>query len=426
VIPVTIPASAASTKQVKAFNRPSTAVLGPDIDTTFANSIGPTNPEDFRGSWRSRFGRYLRSSASTVLLLQALATFQYSVCSSASAEGTTNALPSTITIPSSEEDKVSHNSIVTMRDQSGWLVLDRKTSEGDLEWQVVLARITPEILPQVEVLTNPPGIKINYGPYFLRERLGFLRIFREIKTGEAWPWQTVFVPKDGRELAWGGSAPRIRGLEENGWCWVNSGPASHPDVCLRLEHSDFQFPGYGAESGAITRFFFGQAQVRDEGDLLIADRSLPDHVAVKQQERRFREQMADKPAPAISAATWLNSPKEISLEGLKGKVVLLDFWGQWCGPCVQKLPHSQALYEKYRGRGLVVIGIHSLYGNKNVERFVKQKGLTFPVALDNGETQKRYFVVSWPTYFLIDKRGILAWGFSPQPPADEQIEKLLK
>jgi len=81
----------------------------------------------------------------------------------------------------------------------------------------------------------------------------------------------------------------------------------------------------------------------------------------------------------------------------QGKVVLLDFWGVWCGPCVKKLPATQALYEKYQDEGLVVLGIHSAQQSDDLESFLDAKELTFPIVVDTGKTAESYGVEAWPT-----------------------------
>jgi thiol-disulfide isomerase/thioredoxin len=116
----------------------------------------------------------------------------------------------------------------------------------------------------------------------------------------------------------------------------------------------------------------------------------------------------------------------LSLEKLRGKVVLIDFWGTWCGPCVKKLPALEALHKKYRDRGLVVIGVHSEQAGDLVAEFLDKEPLSFPIAVDTGDTAKSYAVDSWPTYFLIDKAGKAQWGFSSSLPREAEIEKLLR
>ena len=105
--------------------------------------------------------------------------------------------------------------------------------------------------------------------------------------------------------------------------------------------------------------------------------------------------------------------------------MLLDFWGQWCGPCVEKLPRVEELHAKFKDRGLVVIGVHTTRQSDKLDEFLKARKVSFPVAIDRGETATRYGVESWPTYLLIDRAGKVVWGFSNEPPTVDRIEQLL-
>jgi thiol-disulfide isomerase/thioredoxin len=143
-----------------------------------------------------------------------------------------------------------------------------------------------------------------------------------------------------------------------------------------------------------------------------------------------------KQAPALLGSTWFNTAHSLTWEGLRGKVVLLDFWGMWCPPCVKGLPHVQAQHTKFKDRGLVVIGIHTAWGTeKNLETFLKDHGITFPVAVDReivwegthaGATMHPYVLDDLPSYALVDRSGNLVWkSSSGVEPTETQIEQLL-
>ena len=110
---------------------------------------------------------------------------------------------------------------------------------------------------------------------------------------------------------------------------------------------------------------------------------------------------------------------------MRGKVVLVDFWATWCGPCVAKLPDTQRQHEKYKDRGLAVIGIHSAQDADSCAEFIKEQGYTFPVALDSGKTAEGFAISGWPSYFLLDRAGKVVQSFSHNAPTDEAIKALL-
>ncbi len=117
--------------------------------------------------------------------------------------------------------------------------------------------------------------------------------------------------------------------------------------------------------------------------------------------------------PALSgAAQWLNS-HELDAGALRGKVVLVDFWTYSCINCLRTLPYLKAWNEKYRDRGLVIIGVHTPEfaferDTRNVAQAVQDLGITYPVALDN-----RYAIWNafrnqyWPAHYLIDAKGVM-------------------
>jgi thiol-disulfide isomerase/thioredoxin len=130
--------------------------------------------------------------------------------------------------------------------------------------------------------------------------------------------------------------------------------------------------------------------------------------------------LVGKAAPEIKAAYWLNSDA-LTLAGLKGKVVVVEFWATWCPPCRKSIPHLIELNAKYAGKGVVIIGLSDEPKTK-VEPFAKEMKMTY--AVGGGTTSlKDYGINAIPTAFIIDTEGKVAWQGHPMDPAfDKTLE----
>ncbi len=103
------------------------------------------------------------------------------------------------------------------------------------------------------------------------------------------------------------------------------------------------------------------------------------------------------------------SGQQFLLSELKGRVVLLNFWATWCGPCEQEMPVLQRAHDKY-GSDLVVIGVNMAEPAESVRRFVQRLGLTYRILLDlQGEVGDAYQVYMLPITFFIDRQGVLRY-----------------
>lgn len=102
--------------------------------------------------------------------------------------------------------------------------------------------------------------------------------------------------------------------------------------------------------------------------------------------------------------------KVVKLSDLKGKVVLIDFWATWCGPCRMTIPHVEAIYEKYKGKGVEVLGVNLDQGNiEKVQQFIKDYGMKYLIIADpNSKVGSLYGVNSIPRFFIVDKNGRIA------------------
>jgi thiol-disulfide isomerase/thioredoxin len=120
-----------------------------------------------------------------------------------------------------------------------------------------------------------------------------------------------------------------------------------------------------------------------------------------------KSQLAGKPAPDLNILA-INGDS-ISLASLKGKIVLLDFFTTWCGPCQQDAPAVEKLREKYDAQDLAIIGISVDETRKTVEKYLAQHPKSYPVALISGhEITRPYQVRAYPTYIVIDRDGNVA------------------
>lgn len=127
-------------------------------------------------------------------------------------------------------------------------------------------------------------------------------------------------------------------------------------------------------------------------------------------------------APASDYAAATLDGESVSLESLRGQVVLMNLWATWCGPCRMETPYLQSVYEEYRDRGFVIVGISMDTGNAagDVAMFVEEYGVTYTILHDpQMRGMELYQVLGLPATFLIDRDGVLRWmRYGPIPEDD--------
>ena len=136
------------------------------------------------------------------------------------------------------------------------------------------------------------------------------------------------------------------------------------------------------------------------------------------------------PAPSAPSTEWINS-SPLTMSGLRGKVVLIDFWEYTCINCIRTFAENKKWYERYHKFVFEIVGVHDpefdiAYSPENVRVAVKRFGLTYPVVVDGGfQIWKAYNNSTWPNRFLIDAKGFVRFS-RPGEGGDSAFEHAIQ
>jgi thiol-disulfide isomerase/thioredoxin len=135
-----------------------------------------------------------------------------------------------------------------------------------------------------------------------------------------------------------------------------------------------------------------------------------------------------KPAPEIDSKDI--DGKRLKLSDFRGKVVVLVFWGSWCGPCMREVPHERALAEKYKGRPFTLLGVNCNEKADVAKTTIEAEKMTWPQWYDGEESggpiAEKFHVRGFPTIFVIDAQGMIRSKNAREDALDKTVEALMK
>ena len=168
----------------------------------------------------------------------------------------------------------------------------------------------------------------------------------------------------------------------------------------------------------------------NEGDVTTLNSAAGDDVSATSRDVFIPARIARDAPGIVEGGTWVNSDK-LTLESLRGRVVLVDFWTFGCYNCRNTLPTLKRFDANYRDQGLTIIGVQTPETESekqiaNVRREVRSLGIKYPVVTDNdGATWRAFDTQAWPTIVILDKQGRIRYTHIGEGAYDMQ-EKVIK
>jgi thiol-disulfide isomerase/thioredoxin len=145
----------------------------------------------------------------------------------------------------------------------------------------------------------------------------------------------------------------------------------------------------------------------------------------KQAEAKMKSELKSKPLDLKFTAL---DGREVDMEKLRGKVVLVDFWATWCGPCMAELPNVLKTYDALHAKGFEIVGISLDEEKDELEKIIKRKKIAWPQYFDgtgwDNRIAKRFGITAVPTMWLVDQKGMLV-DANVRGDLAAKVEKLL-
>jgi cytochrome c biogenesis protein CcmG/thiol:disulfide interchange protein DsbE len=134
------------------------------------------------------------------------------------------------------------------------------------------------------------------------------------------------------------------------------------------------------------------------------------------------------PAPDVPQFSFTSlDGKTVAMKDLANKVVIVDFWATWCGPCREEIPHLNELYAELKGQGLEIVGISmDTTGTDDVKDFAREFRIQYPIVMGDEKVAESFGgILGLPTKFIVDRKGKIAKKYVGLPPA-EDLARIVK
>lgn len=193
-----------------------------------------------------------------------------------------------------------------------------------------------------------------------------------------------------------------------------------------------RYPDSAQAAGSLVRVgLMYQKQGNPEGAKLALRQVVekyPNDSVTKEARKYLRElELIGQPAPELKVLSW-EQGDPTSIQQLRGKVALVNFWQTWCPHCRNELPHLSELYSSKKDEGLVVLGVTRDDKNQdlaNLQKFMSENPISFPIVRVEQASARDYAVTGIPAAALVDKEGIIRWRGHPGSLPQDLLETLL-
>ncbi len=139
--------------------------------------------------------------------------------------------------------------------------------------------------------------------------------------------------------------------------------------------------------------------------------------------RRTMSQPSNGPAPDFSVTTF--DGQSLKLADLRGRIVVLNFWASWCIPCKEESPTLESVWQQYKNRDVIILGVAYADTDADSRAFIQQYGLTYPSAPDLGtQISYNYHITGVPETFVIDQSGQITDYYYAQVDRDKLTSAL--